>query len=282
VTVPPLRAEPVPPHQRLILALGGHEFSRRTGNEAIRDYMLALTEADRPRVCLLATASGDPAEQIASFRRSLGEARAELSQVSLFRLESEPVELRGHLLSRDLIYVGGGSMVNLLAVWRVHGVDVLLREAWERGTVVVGQSAGAMCWFELGITRSAGRPMVARGLGLVPGLLSVHHGSDPDRRLALGEAVREHRTVALGIDDQSGVLIRGGEVAGAISARKGAGVRRVVADRNGGIRQMLLPCTQLPDPRPAIDEVDDAVRELRRVRSSRSAGPPSAGAWSRR
>ena len=272
---------PVPQEKRVILALGGHEFSRRSGNEAIRDYMIDLTEADRPRVCLLATASGDPDEQIVSFRRSLGETRAELSQVSLFRLESEPVELREHLLSQDLIYVGGGSMVNLLAVWRAHGVDALLREAWQRGTVVVGQSAGAMCWFELGITRSSGRPLVARGLGLVPGLLSVHHSSDPDRRLALGEAVREHRTVALGLDDQSGVLIRGHRIAGAISARKGACVRRVEPLGHGGIRQTLLQSTRLSDPRRAINEVDDAVRELRRVRASRSASA-GAGAWSRR
>ncbi|MGH2953593.1 MAG: Type 1 glutamine amidotransferase-like domain-containing protein [Solirubrobacterales bacterium] len=274
-----VRSLPVPPDKRLILALGGHEFSRRAGNEAIRDYMLALTGADRPSVCLLATASGDPAEQITMFRRSLGETRAELSQVSLFRLESEPVELREHLLAQDLIYVGGGSMVNLLAVWRAHEVDAILRAAWERGTVVVGQSAGAMCWFERGITRSAGMPMVAVGLGLVPGLLSVHHSRDPGRRRALRDAVLEHRTWGIGLDDQAGVLIRGGEIADAISARRGACVRWLEPYGTGGVRQALLSSTQLSDPRPAIDEVDDAVRELRRVRWSRTA---SAGAWSRR
>jgi dipeptidase E len=281
--VPSLTGEPVPTQHRLILALGGHEFSRRTGNEAIRDFMLGLAAVERPRVCLLATASGDPAEQIGSFRRSLGETRAELSQVSLFRLESEPVDLRDHLLSQDLIYVGGGSMVNLLAVWRAHGVDDLLREAWKRGTVLVGQSAGAMCWFERGITRSAGKPMVADGLGLVPGMLSVHHSRDPDRRRALRDAVLRHRSRGLGLDDQTGLLLRGHQIAHAIAARPGACVRRLEPYGDGAVRQILLRARQLSDPRPAIDAVDDAVRELRRVRSSRPAGASAGtGIWSRR
>ena len=149
-------ARPVAPGARTILALGGHEFSRKRGNEALRDYMLALADGPRPKVCLLPTASGDPADQIAAFRASLGGLQCELSHVSLFRLETEAVDLADHLLAQDLIYVGGGSMLNLLAIWRAHGIDDVLRRCWERGVVMVGQSAGAMCWFEWGITRSAG------------------------------------------------------------------------------------------------------------------------------
>ena len=135
---------PKPLRSRTILALGGHEFTRKRGNEAIRDYMLALAGAVEPRVCLLPTASGDPAEQIAAFRSSLGRSPCRLSHVSLFRLETESVDLERHLLAQDLIYVGGGSMLNLLAIWRAHGIDRVLRRCWERGIVLAGQSAGAM------------------------------------------------------------------------------------------------------------------------------------------
>ena len=82
-----------------ILALGGHEFSRKRGNEAIRDYMLALAEGPEPRVCLLPTASGDPAEQIAAFRASLGGLDVRLSHVSLFRLEADVDRPRASICS---------------------------------------------------------------------------------------------------------------------------------------------------------------------------------------
>ena len=128
----------VPVAERSILALGGHEFSRRRGNEAIRDHLLGLVPRERPRVCLLPTASGDPADQIAAFRSSVGERVCELSHVSLFRLETEACDVAEHLLAQDLIYVGGGSMLNLIAIWRAHGIDELLRRCWERGVILAG------------------------------------------------------------------------------------------------------------------------------------------------
>jgi peptidase E len=83
------------------------------------------------------------------------------THISLFRLGRHPVPLREHLLSQDAIYVGGGSMVNLLAIWRAQGLDEILYEAWERGIVLAGLSAGSMCWFEYGVTTSSGRPAPA-------------------------------------------------------------------------------------------------------------------------
>jgi peptidase E len=264
-----MRTEAVRPHQRVILALGGHEFTRRRGNEAIRDYMLALADARRPRICLVPTASGDAEAQIFAFRRSLGELDCEPSHLSLFRLESERVRLEAHLLSQDLIYVGGGSMVNLMAIWRAHGLDRVLRTAWERGIVLVGQSAGAMCWFEAGISRSAGVATVRRGLGLVPGILSVHYHRDPVRREALLAAVGRRGILGYGLDDQAGVLIKGNVAAAAVNGRDEAGVWRVEPDGQGSAREIQLKPAPLPDPRPAIDEIADDVAELRLVRATR-------------
>jgi len=279
-TATPVAAEPgagaapgavtVREDQRLILALGGHEFSRRRGNEALRDYVLALAPATRPRVCLLPTASGDPHDQIAAFRRSMGGFDCELSHVSLFRLESERVSVEKHLLTRDVIYVGGGSMVNLLAIWRAHSLDRVLRRAWECGVVLCGQSAGAMCWFEAGVSRSAGAASDVPGLGFVPGVLSVHYHRDPDRRRALHAAVARRRATGYGVDDGAGLLVRGTSPAAAVSGREGAGVWRV--ETNGGetVTETPLAHAPIPDPRPAIDEVPAAVRELRRVREARA------------
>jgi dipeptidase E len=254
----------------LILALGGHEFSRRRGNEALRDYMLGLVETERPRICLLPTASGDTREQIAAFRQSMGSVDCEVSDLALFRLEGGRSALREHLLQQDIVYVGGGSMVNMLAVWRAHGIDCLLREAWRSGTVLCGQSAGAMCWFEWGITRSTGMARPARGLGLLPGSLSVHHHRDPDRRRALLQAVSLVIPPGYGVDDQAGLLFRGGELAEAVSARPGAGVWRVERAGGGGWTEAELATRRLSDPRSAIDEPDAHVAELRRTVAARS------------
>jgi len=266
--------EAVRPDRRTILALGGHEFSRRRGNEALRDYMLALAGGPEPRICLLPTASGDPAEQIAAFRSSLGGLHCRLSHLSLFRLEHEGVgDLARHLHSQDLIYVGGGSMVNLLAIWRAHGLDRILRSCWHSGVALAGQSAGAMCWFEWGITRSPGETRLAPGLGLVPGMLSVHYHRDPDRRRGLLDAVAERAEPGYGVDDGAGILIRGERAVLAVSARDGASAWRVEPDGRGRAREIDLAPAPLPSPRPAIDEVGADVVELRHRRALRAGRP---------
>jgi dipeptidase E len=127
------------------------------------DYVLSLTPAREPRICLLPTAGGDSEEQIRRFRIAFGDRLCVPSVVSLFRLGHEPVPLREHLLAQDIVYVGGGSLINLLALWRAHGLDAILREAWQAGIVLAGLSAGSMCWFEGGITNSLGRPGPAAG-----------------------------------------------------------------------------------------------------------------------
>ena len=266
--------------RRTILALGGHEFSRKLGNEAIRDYILALAPGPKPRICLLPTASGDPEDQITAFRASLGGLRCELSHLSLFRLEHEAVNLAPYLRAQDLIYVGGGSMVNLLAIWRAHGIDEILRDCWSHGVVLVGQSAGAMCWFDWGVTRSAGAARLVAGLGLVPGILSVHYHRDPERRRTLLDAVAERHIPGHGIDDGAGVIIRGRALTASVSARADAAAWRVTPDGRGRARETRLEAVQLPSPRPAIDEAPAAVIEMRSLRAARLAA--SRGAWSRR
>lgn len=118
--------------ERQIVALGGG-FSMESGNPLLDDYVLGLTRAERPRVCFLPSASGDADHYVVRFYRAFSAHRCEPSHVSLFRREQGPGDLRRHLLSQDLVYVGGGSVVSLLGVWRAHGIDSILREAWESG-----------------------------------------------------------------------------------------------------------------------------------------------------
>lgn len=175
--------------RRRIVAMGGGGFSDRPGDPALDRYVLDVVEVNRPRICLMPTASGDPDEQITRFYRAYAELDCEPSHLSLFRLGRRPVDVRRVLLSQDVIYVGGGSMLNLLAVWRAHSVDAILREAWERGIVLCGISAGSMCWFAAGITKSHGPPSAVEGLRFLPASNSVRLGSEPERRSCFHSAV---------------------------------------------------------------------------------------------
>src|SRR5687768_17654591 len=126
-----------------IVVLGGHEFRSQPTERAIVRHLLELTHVPNPRVCLLPTASGDPQASIADFYSVLDRFDCRPTHVSLFRMEREWVNLREHLFEQDLIYVAGGSMLNLIAIWRAHGLAAIMREAWEAGILLAGQSAGA-------------------------------------------------------------------------------------------------------------------------------------------
>src|SRR5438445_3647849 len=103
------------------------------GNPLLDDHVLSLAAVERPKICFLPSASGDADHYVVRFYRAFPADRCEASHISLFRREQGPADLRRHLLSQDLIYVGGGSVVSLLGVWRAHGVDEILRDAWKAG-----------------------------------------------------------------------------------------------------------------------------------------------------
>jgi dipeptidase E len=251
-----------------IVALGGHEFRARPGDLAIVRHLLDLTGAERPNVCLLPTAGGDTHEGIANFHSVHASHECEASHVSLFRLERERVDLREHLLAQDLIYVAGGSMLNLIAIWRAHGLDRILAEAWRRGVLLAGQSAGAMCWFELGITASSGKPRPAPGLGLLPGSLSVHYGRDPHRRAALlGAIAAGTLPEGYALDDGAGLLFEGTRPVEAFAGTRGARVVRVERDGSGAVELGLHPIPLRQELRP----VDPAIAERRALRRMKAA-----------
>jgi peptidase E len=154
------------------------------------------------------------------------------------------------LLSQDVIFVGGGSVANMAAVWRVHGVDRLMRRAWESGVVLSGVSAGAICWFDGGTTDSFGpvlRPFTA-GLSLLPGSYCPHYSSEPTRRPTFQSLVAGG-TLAAGIacDDGAAAHYIGQDLAEIVADRPDARGYLVEPDGRGGAAESALP-TRLLSP----------------------------------
>jgi peptidase E len=147
------------------------------------DYILALARRPRPRICFVPTASGDNENYIVRFYRRFSGTACEPTHLELFRRKVD--DLSRFLRSQDVIYVGGGNAANLLAVWRLHHVDAALRAAAQEGTVLAGVSAGALCWFECGVTDSFG-PELGRidALGFIAGSHCPHYDGEANRRPA--------------------------------------------------------------------------------------------------
>ena len=148
---------------------------------------------DHPRLCIIATAVGDDAARLAAAHNAFSKLGFISSHLTLFPMPNVP-DVRAHLLAQDVIWVGGGSTANLLALWRLHGLDVVLRECWEAGVVLKGVSAGSLCWHVGGTTDSFGptlRP-VTDGLAFLPYSNSPHHDAEEQRRPLI------HRLIADG------------------------------------------------------------------------------------
>lgn len=261
--------EVVAEERRTILALGGGGFTMEPDNPALDEYVLSLTEQREPRILFLPTASGDPAAQINAFRARFGGRACVATQLSLFSLHGMDRSLEEVVREQDVVYAGGGSMRNLLAIWRAHGLDRLLVEAWERGTVLAGISAGAMCWFEGGVTRSSGPPQPIAGMGVLPGSLSVHADGEPERLPVWLEAVRTGELPGgWAADDGVGLLFRGRSFERAVGSRPGATALRVDAVEGELVRRRIEP-ELLGANGPGSPPVSDDVLELRRVQRLR-------------
>lgn len=220
---------------RRIVAFGGYPSDAR-----LTDFLLALTGSERPRVCFLPTASGDSVFQIASFYESFAR-RADASHLELF--DVPPQDLRSVLLANDVIYVAGGNTASMLAVWRVHGIDAILREAWTQGIVLAGWSAGAVCWFEACVTDSFGPLAPLRdGLGLLSGTACPHYDGEAERRPTYHRLVRDGFPPGIAVDDGAAVHFEGGEVAEIVSV--GGSAYRV--ERSGDeVVETVLPARLL-------------------------------------
>jgi peptidase E len=222
--------------------------AERTALPRLVRHALDLSGRAGPRVCVLNTAMGDEPGWFSWMYPALLAAGARPSHLALFPMPNvaDPAEL---LLSQDVILVGGGSVANLAAVWRVHGLDRVMRTAWEAGIVLAGVSAGALCWFEGGTTDSFGiqlRPFTA-GLALLAGSYCPHYSSEPARR-PLYESLVADGTLPPGIacDDGTAAHFAGRELAAIVAEQPGRAGYRVAPDGSGGVTGTELPVSLLP------------------------------------
>jgi dipeptidase E len=256
--------------QRLIFAMGGGGFTMEPSNPLLDDYVLTLTDAREPRILFLPTASGDTTTQINAFYARFGGRECIPTHLSLFRLGELDRPLEQIVLGQDILYVSGGSMRNLLAIWHAHRLDELLISAWRSGTVLAGLSAGAMCWFEGGVTCSSGAPEPIGGLGLLRGSLTVHADGEPERLPVWLASVRSGALPGgWAADDGVGLLFRGQHLERAVSSRPGASAQRVDALAGELVRHRLEPELLGADEPMRPPALDDDVQELRRVHQLR-------------
>ncbi len=241
-------------------------------NSALDRFVLALTGKPLPRICFLPTASGDPREQVTRFYERFQAWPCEPSTLSLFHLGRDRIDPVEHLLAQDAIYVGGGSMRNMLAIWREHAIDKAMRSAWESGVVLAGLSAGAMCWFEGGVSMSGGSPEPVAGLGLLPGSLTVHLGGESERLPVYRAAVADGVLAAgYAADDGAALLFAGTRLAECVASQPGARVLQVRPDGAGGVREVPLPVRLLPGAERLEEDPDElsGVSEFRALRAGR-------------
>lgn len=236
-----------------IVALGGGGFSTERDSSLLDDYVLSLTDSERPRVCFLPTASGDADHYIVRFYRRFA-ATCDASHVSLFRRDQGTGgvedDLASHLLAQDLIYVGGGNVVSMLGAWRAHGLDDVLRKAWRKGIVLCGPSAGSLCWFEEALSAFHGAPRGVRGLGMLPYSNCVHYDAEPARRAEYHRFVGGGMRPGFAAEDGVALHFRRTRLQRVVSSRVDGRAYRV-EHTGGGVLETPLAVTYLGEQRPA-------------------------------
>jgi dipeptidase E len=212
-----------------IVAMGGLPWEDAERRRLLEDYVLGLTGKERPRVLFVPTAVADDADKTLWAYSQLGD-RARVSHVSFFPWP--PPGLRELALGQDVIFVSGGNTANALAIWRTHGFDEVLREAWEAGVVLTGWSAGMLCWFEAAVTDSFGPELqgMRDGLGFLPGSACPHYDGEAERRPVYTKLVAEGFPPGLAADDCVALRFDGTELAETVTARAGARAYRVSRD----------------------------------------------------
>ena len=212
-----------------ILAIGGGGFLMEDVPSPVDRYIATAVSTEQPKICFISTASGDSVDMIDKFYAAYEPLGCEATHLAFFRKPFRAsLPLAGfekHLLAQDVIFIGGGNTKSALGVWREWGLAAVLQQAWRAGTLLSGMSAGALCWFEEGLTDSywgAGlQPL--RCLGFLPGGCCVHYRGEPQRRERLHEEIVAGRLGhCVAIDDGAAVLYAGMSIHEVLNWREGA------------------------------------------------------------
>ncbi|MCP3029350.1 peptidase E [Halobacillus sp. A5] len=205
-----------------IIAMGGGGFSMEPDNPLLDTYVLEQAADPCPNILFVGTASGDVDSYIEKFYRFFEHYPCIPDHLSLFKPSTR--NIREKVLQQDIIYVGGGNTKNLLALWKEWGLDNILKEAWEKGIILTGVSAGAICWFEQGVTDSYGDYLEPLNcLGFLQGSCCPHYDGEKERRPVYREFV-EAGTLAAGyaLDDGAAIHFTGQKIKRIVGSRKNA------------------------------------------------------------
>ena len=228
------------------MAMGGGGFSEEPDNPLLDDYVLSLANSALPKVCFVPTASGDAASYIVKFYSAFTKRECRPSHLAI--LQDMPQDLESFVLGQDIIYVGGGNTVTMLAAWRELGLDVVLRNAWRNGVILCGLSAGSICWFQSAPTDSYGngrlRPLL-NGLALLPGSHCPHYDTELARRPTYQGFVKDGILPSgYAADDGAALRFRDEELVEAVSSRPGAKAWRLERD-SGNVLETMIPTRYL-------------------------------------
>ncbi|MDT5042164.1 MAG: hypothetical protein QOE51_3149 [Actinoplanes sp.] len=204
------------------------------------------TEA--PRICYLGQATGDPLDRVAGVYSAFAGTKFQASHLALFPMPNVP-DVRAHLLAQDVIWVGGGSVANLCAVWRVHGLDQILHEAWQAGVVLAGVSAGSICWHVGGSTDSYGLDLrgFTDGLAWLPYSNGVHYDAEEQRRPMMHKLIGDGTLPdGYATDDGAGLVYRGTTLAEVVADQDGPLGYEVRRGPDGTVTETVLPTRILP------------------------------------
>jgi peptidase E len=212
--------------------MGGGGFFMEPDNPLLDDYVLTLSRRQPARICFLSTASAESPANIVRFYRAFA-AKSIATDITLFdsalpRRPTRVAAIPSLLAEQDIVFVGGGSTVNLLAVWRAHGVDRWLAAANSAGVVLAGVSAGMLCWFGGGVTDSYGSlAPLHDGLGLLSGTACPHYDADPARRSTYRAMIGAGASPGYAADDGAALLFSDGALREVVASRASARAYRV-------------------------------------------------------
>jgi dipeptidase E len=227
--------------------MGGGGFSMEPENLLLDRFVLSVARSSPPRVCFVPTGSGDAEGYVARFYRAFSTLDCRPTDLQLFKRSI--ADLESFVLSQDVVYVGGGNTANLLAVWRTHGLDRILRRAWEAGVVLCGVSAGMNCWFRGSPTDSFDLSHLTPlhdGLGLLPGSCCAHYDGEEQRRpmyrrwVAAGELAD-----GWAADDDAALVFAGESLSEVVASRPNAAAYRVERTAEHGVTEQRIQARYL-------------------------------------
>jgi len=225
-----------------IITIGGENWMSEPDNLTLDRYLIQQTDVERPKVCFLGQASGESPDYVINFYKMFTALNCIPSHLSLFKPHTADVE--GFLMSQNVIYVGGGNTKSMLALWREWGLDRILRQAADAGTVLAGVSAGAICWFEQGLTDSIpGKLTLLPCLGYLKGACSPHYDGEVNRRPSYQTLIGAGEMVTgVAFDDNAAGHYINGELVRVVSSRPNAKGYRVERTSEGVKETVLETC----------------------------------------